>query len=163
MIIEDKQTRLKQTGPSKTERKLSMRSIRSLGFNLIYAMEQFDYEVSIESIIDNFKNGFDVNIPKDSFAIVIAKGVIEDRDELDKKMAPLLKNWEIERLGLCTRLILRMALWEFSQPDAIPSVVINEAVELAKSFAEKDAYKFVNGILDAFIKRDVNDPEDQKE
>ena len=56
-----------------------------------------------------------------------------------------------------------MALWELQQPKAIASIVINEAVELAKIFAEKDAYKFVNGILDQYCKQnDLFSEEDKK-
>jgi len=45
-----------------------------------------------------------------------------------------------------------MALWELIQSKAIASIIINEAVELAKIFAEKDAFKFINGILDQYCK-----------
>ena len=65
---------------------------------------------------------------------------------------PLLKNWKLERLGCCTLLILRMAFWELQQENAVTSIVINEAIELAKTFAEKDSYRFVNGILDEACK-----------
>ncbi|MFH0898196.1 MAG: transcription antitermination factor NusB, partial [bacterium] len=93
-----------------------------------------------------------LQIPKDSFALSLARGTIEHRKQFDDQIKPHLKNWKLERLGCCTRLILRMALWELSQPNSVPSILINEAVELAKTFAEKDAYKFVNGILDEICK-----------
>ncbi|MCK4264818.1 transcription antitermination factor NusB [Candidatus Babeliales bacterium] len=130
----------------------SMRDLRSLAFHFLYAMEQFDYDISLEAVVDTFRRGFNLELSDDSLAIRIAKGVIENRKELDREIVPLLKNWELKRLGLCTRLILRMAVWELNQPDAIVSVVINEAIELSKDFAEKDAYKFVNGILDELAK-----------
>ncbi len=130
----------------------SRRDIRSLAFHLIYAIDRFDYESSLDSIIDNFRRGYDVEISDDSYAVEIAKGVVEQREELDKKIMPLLKNWKLERLGVCTHLILRMALWELMQPNAVPSIVINEAIELSKAFAEKDSYRFVNGILDEACK-----------
>ena len=130
----------------------SRRDIRSLAFHLIYAVDRFNYEASLDSIVDNFRRGYDVEIPDDSYAIDIAKGVIEQREELDKKIIPLLKNWKLERLGVCTHLILRMALWELTQPKAVPSIIINEAIELSKAFAEKDAYRFINGILDEACK-----------
>jgi len=131
---------------------LSRRDIRSLAFHLLYALEQFDYSVSLESIVDNFRRGFEMDIADDSPAIAMARGASEKREELDKLILPLLKNWKIERLGCCTRLILRLALFELTQPDPIPSIIINEAIELAKGFAEKDAYKFINGILDEYVK-----------
>ncbi len=131
----------------------SRKDERVVSFLLIYAVDRFDYDISLESVIDNFSRGFDLVIPKNSFAFKMAQGTVDNRDMLDSKMVPFLKNWKLERLGCCTRLILRLALWELLQPDPIPSIVINEAVELAKIFAEKDAYKFVNGLLDEFCKQ----------
>ncbi|MFH1644668.1 MAG: transcription antitermination factor NusB [bacterium] len=134
-------------------RPTSRRDFRSLAFHLIYAMDRFDYQISLEEIIQDFQSGFEVEIEPGSYAVQMAKGVIDSREELDQKIKPLLKNWKIERLGVCTRLILRMALWELMQPDAISSIVINEAIELTKAFAEKDAFRFVNGILDEACKK----------
>ena len=50
------------------------------------------------------------------------------------------------------KLILRLALWELLHTDTDPVVIINEAVELAQCFAEQDAYKFINGVLDSYRK-----------
>ncbi len=136
---------------------ISMRDIRSLAFHFIYAAEQFNYEVDLNTIVEEFEKGFHLEIPRDSYAITVAEHTINMREQLDDEIKPFLQNWKLERLGLCTRLILRMALWELIQPDAIPSVIINEAIELAKSFAEKDAYKFINGILDELVKKRENE------
>lgn len=133
------------------------RDQRSLAFHFIYAMEQFDYDVSLESIVDNFRRGFDVDIAENSPAITLARNVIEKREELDRILVPYLKNWKLERLGCCTKLILRLSVWELIQENAIPNVIINEAIELAKGFAEKDAYKFINGILDELVKSKSNE------
>src|SRR5579872_5056152 len=76
----------------------------------------------------------------------------DHRDELDEKFKPLLENWRFERIGTSTKLILRFATWELEHGDTDPRIVINEAVELGKAFAEKDAYKFINGVLDRIVK-----------
>lgn len=133
--------------------KISRRDLRALAFHLFYAVDRFDYSITVDDVVKDFADGFDLQIPSDSLAIVMAKGAVEMRQELDEQIKPLLKNWKIERLGCCTLLILRLALWELRQDDAIPSVAINEAIELAKCYAEKDAYKFVNGILDEACKQ----------
>lgn len=130
----------------------SRRDERVLAFFLIYAADRFDYSVSLEDLLEQFKIGFEIDLPRESFAAEIAHGTIEARNELDETIRPHLKNWKLERLGCCTRLILRLSLWELQQPGAIPSIIINEAIELAKTFAEKDAYKFINGILDEICK-----------
>lgn len=132
---------------------LSGRDMRSFAFHIMYAAEQFDYSTSLESIVDNLRRGFNIDISDDANAVIMARGAIEHREQLDKELMPLLKNWRIERLGICTRLIFRLALWELLYTDTPGSIVINEAIELAKAFAEKDAYKFINGVLDEVARR----------
>jgi len=130
----------------------SRRDMRALAFHFLYAVDRFDYTMPLETIVANFKVGFNLEVADDAPAIEMARGAIDGLEELDEQIKPLLRNWRLERLGCCTKLILRLALWELKQPDAIPNIVINEAIELAKSFAEKDAYKFINGILDEACK-----------
>ena len=120
----------------------SRRDMRSLAFQILYAIDRFDYSISVEEIVENFKRGFGVKIDNNSLAVKMAKGTIESKKQIEEQLKPLLHHWKLERLGCCTRLVLNLALWELKQKEAIPSIVINEAIELAKSFAEKDAYKF---------------------
>jgi len=131
---------------------LSRRDVRSLIFHLLYAMEAFGYQESLDAIVDNFNRGFDLEIPRDSEVFQVAQSIVDERDELDTKIKPLLINWRFERIGVCTKLILRQALWELLNTDTAPNIIINEAIELAKCFSETDAYKFVNGILDEMVK-----------
>jgi N utilization substance protein B len=131
---------------------LSRREVRSLIFHLLYAAESFDYQESLAAIVDNFNRGFELTIPMQSEVVKTAREIIDKRDELDELYKPLLTNWRFERVGVCTKLILRFAVWEiyFTKTDA--RIIINEAVELTKCFAETDAYRFVNGILDKVAK-----------
>ena len=131
---------------------LSRRDVRALIFHLLYAVEAFDYEESLQAIVDNFNRGFDLTIPMDSEVVTIAQTIIDMRDALDELYKPLLENWRFERVGIATKLILRFATWELHNTEIDPRIVINEAVELAKCFAETDAYRFVNGILDRMVK-----------
>lgn len=131
----------------------SRRDERRLALYLLYALDRSDYTLSLKEVVKVFEKGFDIQISSASFAMTIVQGVIEKRAQLDEYLEPFLKNWRLERLGCCTRLILHIALWELLQPAAIGSIIINEAVELAKMFAEKDAYRFINGILDEIAKR----------
>ena len=131
---------------------LSRRDIRSLIFHYIYAMEAFDHTVSLSTIVDRFNRGFYFAVPLNSEAVVTAQAVIDARESLDTIITPLLANWRLERVGLCTKIILRVAIFELQNKDTPSSIVINEAIELAKCFSEKDAYRFVNGVLDEFCK-----------
>jgi len=63
-----------------------------------------------------------------------------------------IRNWEIHRLAVIDKLILRVALCEFLRFDDIPiKVTINEAIEMAKDYSTQKSGKFVNGILDAAL------------
>ncbi len=142
---------------------LSRRDIRGLIFHLLYAMESFDYQTSLSAIVDDFNRGFNLDIPLDSESVAIAQHVIDARETLDKEMLPFLANWRLERIGVCTKLVLRLAIWELEQQQTPATIVINEAIELVKCFAEKDAYRFVNGVLDEYAKAHNYPVESKKE
>jgi transcription antitermination protein NusB len=83
------------------------------------------------------------------FAGRIASGVDEKQDEIDALIEKASKNWRLIRMPVVDRNILRMATAELLFFEDVPaSVTINEAVELAKRFGDKDSRAFVNGILD---------------
>jgi transcription antitermination factor NusB len=149
---DDIQEQLEQEEFPHSYKDLSRRDIRSLIFHFLYAAESFDYTESLGAIVDNFNRGFDMDVPIDSEAVNIARAVIEKRDELDDIYTALLTNWRFERIGVSTKLILRLAIWELKNTDTDPRIIINESIELAKCFAEKDAFRFINGILDKVLK-----------
>lgn len=132
---------------------LPLREQRSLVFIILYAIESLDYDVSLEAVLDNISRGFFIDIPHENNVFKMAQSIVVQRDEIDEQIKPFLAHWRLERVGICTRLILRLAVWEFQNTDTPSTVVINEAVELAKNFAELEAYKFINGVLDEFVKK----------
>ena len=135
--------------------------MRSLAFHFLYAIDRFDYTITLEKIIENFKVGFNIELADDALAIEMSTGTLEMRDKIKEQLKPLLHHWKLERLGCCTRLILNLALWELQQTNAIPSIVINEAIELAKTFSTNQAPKFINGVLDT-IKSNICDQDDSQ-
>ena len=138
--------------PEDVVRPSTQRDLRALAFHFIYAIDRFDYTITLEELVENFRAAYNLEIDDSSFGITLARGAIDNRVSLDEDIKPLLKNWTFERLGVCTRLILRIALWELNGKEIPPSIAINEAIELAKGYAERDSYKFVNGLLDEFCK-----------
>lgn len=131
---------------------LSRRDLRSLIFHLLYAAESHEYNTPLITIVDNLNRGFDLDVPFESEAFKIAQAVIEQRELLDAQYAGLLANWRPDRVSVCTKLILRLAFWELMNTDIDARIIINEAIELSKCFAEDDAYRFVNGLLDRAVK-----------
>jgi N utilization substance protein B len=132
---------------------LSRRDIRSLILHVLYVAEAYDYSLSATSIVEMLNTGYELNLEIDGEIFKIASGIIQEREALDALIVKHLVNWRIDRVGCCTLLILRMALWEILHTKTDHIIVINEAIELAKCFSEKDAYKFVNGLLDEYVKR----------
>lgn len=131
---------------------LSPRDQRAAIFHLLYAVDSFAYEQSLEAVVDSLSRGFQCVVAVQGPVFAKTHSIIEQREALDTEIKPLLHNWRFDRLGTCTRLILRIAIWEFLNSDLDPSVIINEAVELAKCFAEADAHKFINGLLDEWAR-----------
>ena len=83
------------------------------------------------------------------FTSKLVKGVVTNLDEIDKKISEYAANWQLKRMAVVDRNIMRMGCFEILYCDDIPpKVSINEAVDLAKKFSGAEAGKFVNAILD---------------
>jgi N utilization substance protein B len=83
------------------------------------------------------------------FADPLIRGVIEHRDAIDERIKTHAKNWELHRIAVVDRNVMRLAIYEMLYREDIPPIVsINEAVDIAKKFSTQDSGKFVNGILD---------------
>ncbi|MFH1715319.1 MAG: transcription antitermination factor NusB [Elusimicrobiota bacterium] len=95
-----------------------------------------------------------------AFAVELIDGVTKNKDDIDKYISQFAKNWDIARMASVDRTIIRIASFELLYlPDIPVSVVINEAVEIAKSFSTSDSGKFVNGVLDKIKKKRKKDEE----
>ena len=83
------------------------------------------------------------------FAEDLALGTIEHVAAIDLLIEEHAKHWRLERMAVIDRLILRLAVFEFlHRPDTPRTVAIDEAIELARTYSEQDAGRFVNGVLD---------------
>jgi len=88
-----------------------------------------------------------------AYANALAAGTIERVSEADELIAAHARNWRIERMAVVDRLILRLAIYELlARPETPPAVVINEALELARTFSGEEPVPFINGVLDAVRK-----------
>jgi N utilization substance protein B len=90
-------------------------------------------------------------LPQDlrSFATYLATGVAAGVADIDPMIAEAAQNWRLERMNVLDRLILRLAVWEFlHETDTPAKVIINEALELARTFSTDDSVRFINGVLD---------------
>ena len=83
-----------------------------------------------------------------AFANTLVSGVRRNREELDEILTKTAENWSLERMAVTDRNILRMGAFEILYGDTPNPVAINEAVELAKRYGNKQSAQFVNGVLD---------------
>lgn len=106
----------------------------------------------LEDILDNFWNyqeEKEADPAVKDFALEIVKGVIKSLKAIDEKISRYATNWQLKRIAVVERNILRLASFELLFRSDIPTKVsINEAVDLAKRFSGEEAGKFVNGVLD---------------
>jgi transcription antitermination protein NusB len=88
------------------------------------------------------------------FATGLADGVAARVEELDPIIAEAAEHWRLERMNVMDRLILRLAVYEFlHERDTPGKVIINEALELARSFSGDEAVRFINGLLDGIRRK----------
>jgi N utilization substance protein B len=89
-----------------------------------------------------------------AFAAALAADTMARLPSIDPLIAETTERWRPERMAVIDRLILRMAVCELMRdPDTPAAVVINEALELARTFSTDDSVKFINGMLDAIRKK----------
>jgi transcription antitermination protein NusB len=84
----------------------------------------------------------------------LTTGVTNTVGNIDPVIVESAEHWRLERMNVVDRLILRLAIYEFLHEADTPSrVIINEALELARTFSGDDSVRFINGILDAIRRR----------
>lgn len=114
----------------------------------------YSYEMNKESLLLIRQELFDDIIERADreFANKLLDNVIQRMDELDVKIKSKVNNWELDRIALIDKILLRMGICEILYfPDIPPKVSINETIEVAKTFSTAGSSKFINGILDAIL------------
>ena len=87
------------------------------------------------------------------FARRLVKGTVEHVEEIDRLIQRHAEHWRLDRMATVDRNLLRMAVQEFLYDNEIPkTVVINEALEIARRFSSQESPQFINGILDSIKK-----------
>jgi N utilization substance protein B len=129
-------------GKRSTSRRLAMQAIYQAEMSGMSAGEALKNILEAEKFIPETRE----------FAEKLAEAAWQEREENDKIISSLAKEWPLERIGKVDRSILRLAIHEIKSGETPASVAINEAVELAKKYSGEEAAKFVNGILGAYFR-----------
>lgn len=103
------------------------------------------------------------------FAQDLVEGVIAEREKIDQLITLYSKNWKLSRMTVIDKSVLRLAAYELLFIPSTPErVVLNEAIELAKTFGTEESHAFVNGVLDqlsqdaAVMKSREHSPEEKR-
>lgn len=112
----------------------------------------FQYEFRPEDIDDISKFDWkEEEVPAKSleYAQILFSGTIRNIDEIDSIIKRFSKNWDFDRLNKLDKNILRLSIYQLLYEKKLNhKIIIDEAVEISKSFSTEKSYKFINGILD---------------
>jgi N utilization substance protein B len=98
----------------------------------------------------------DVTEPLRQFANDLVRGTMSRLPEIDAIITAHAQNWRIERMVVIDRIVLRLCVYELlAEADTPPRVVINEGIELARTYSGEEAVAFVNGVLDS-VRKELN-------
>lgn len=117
---------------------------------------QYDIHGQAGPWLDDFWVQYPLTEELRAFADRLVVGVRTHAKELDALIGSYATNWKVGRMPIIDRNILRLGCFELLYVPEVPAkVTLNEAIELAKSFGDEEASKFVNGILDKVLGADV--------
>ena len=107
----------------------------------------------IDEIFERVAQNFDLPAGARDFARELVRGTTSELSEIDDLLAANATNWKISRMAAVDRNVLRLGIYELTRTDTPVSVILDEAVQLAKRFGGESSPGFVNGVLDAIAKQ----------
>lgn len=130
----------------------SRRKAREVAMQALYWTESSNDPIEQTTRTMSLRSSLTVEATQ--FAIQLSKASWNNRDEADARIAEVSENWAVDRMSRVDRILLRLALTEIEMFDDIPvNVSIDEAIELSKRYSVEKAPAFINGILDAVVKK----------
>jgi N utilization substance protein B len=134
------------------------RRSRQLALQALYAIDLAEKVISesapsIDEVFERVADNFDLPEGARDFAVDLARGTIANLERIDELLAQKAKNWKLSRMAAVDRNILRMAVYELTQTATPASIVLDEAIVLARKFSADSSPGFVNGVLDAVARQ----------
>ena len=128
--------------------------VRELAFKLLYQIE-IQKEINKEDIEIFFENNEINSTQAKEYINDVVNGINENSKEILENISKNLKqDWEVERVSKVNLALLKLAIYEIKYKELPYKVVINEVVELAKTYGEETSHSFINGILASVVKED---------
>ncbi len=131
---------------------LGKRKVRKNVFQLVFGYE-FNKEESLEEYYTRAYDNFTCEDDEEETVKNEFRGICENKDSIDEIISQNLNGWKLSRLSKVAISILRISVYEMKYLKLPAAISINEAVELAKQFAEDGAAPFINGVLNNISKK----------
>ncbi len=129
----------------------SRRSARILALQALYQIDITAKTIDEVLSFDWIEKNHDASTL--NFACSLIKGTLKNLSRIDKRIIKQLEHWDLDRLSFVDRAILRFSTYSLLYRDDLPdTVVINEAIDIAKIYGTDESYRFVNGVLDGIRK-----------
>ncbi len=123
---------------------------RELAMQMLFLVD-VNPDVDDDTVLRMIQERID-NEELEKFSWLLFSGTVRCREELDQQIQKAAKNWSLKRMTITDRNLLRLGTFELYHCDTPNSVVINEAIKLAKKFGTENSSAFINGILDKLNK-----------
>jgi N utilization substance protein B len=136
---------------------MSRRKARILAFQALYSFDvgKMNSEQLVSLSWVESKSLEKLSESSNLYARLLIAGTLENLEEIDENISKNLTNWDFERLNRVDLAILRISAYALLyQKDLHPSIVIDEAVQIAKEFGSEDSFKFINAVLDNIQKKE---------
>ena len=128
---------------------VALQTLYELDFRVEVEEKNLDKSAILQRNIDRYSEVVDDKV----FIEELVEGVTVKQDELDAIIQPVAPDWPLSQIARIDKVILRMGVYElYYSPNVPKKVIINEAVELAKSFGADNSSKFINGVLGTVLK-----------
>lgn len=149
-------------GASVVARPAERRRARRAALQVLYEVDCTDHRPGIA--LDYRQQDEQFSAETLAFLYWLISGVIRYRADLDSLIGRYAPEWPVGKLAIVDRNVLRLSIFELSSPDADapPKVVINEAVELAKTFGSDNSARFINGVLGTAL-REISLPTESRQ
>jgi len=119
---------------------------REIALQVLYEVDSVGHRP--EDAVSNVASRVEASEEIAEFARKLVNGVLQNRQQLDQNISDFAPAWPLDQISLVDRNILRLAIFEILNDNKIPvKVVINEAVELAKTYGSNNSSRFINGVL----------------
>lgn len=132
---------------------------RSIVLQSLYEWDFYNKEGELKSIVDRNIKDFGPGLEDLDFIFKLSEGVQSHMSDMDKIIEKAAPEWPIAQISIIDRNVLRIGLYELlyaNKEEVPPKVAINEAIELAKTFAGQTSGKFINGVLGTVYKQIEN-------